>query len=125
LYLRLTAQEQAEADNSREGRIYPPLVWRANYTFSVHSTYYIDREFLCNQKIQIFLDTDLSHEVPFEPISRGEHCFIFTTKKYKKIAFLLAFFPPLCVLYDQRRNTPQNAKLPRIALLSFRTYLIG
>jgi len=52
--LRLTAQEQAKADNSREGRIHPPLVWRANCTFSIHNINYIDQKFLCNQKIIFF-----------------------------------------------------------------------
>jgi hypothetical protein len=42
--LRLTAQEQAEADNSREGR--------TNCTFFVHNINYIDQNFLCNQKIK-------------------------------------------------------------------------
>ena len=49
-YLRLTAQQQAETDNSREGRIYPTLVWRANYTFFVHNINYIDQESFCNNK---------------------------------------------------------------------------
>jgi len=54
--LRLTAQQQRKADNSREGRIYPPLIWRANYMFFVHNINYIDQNFLCNQKIKYFLN---------------------------------------------------------------------
>ena len=44
--MRQAAQEQAKANNSREGR--------TNCMFSTHDSYYIDRESLCNQKIIFF-----------------------------------------------------------------------